>query len=287
MPSRPQQHQIAARAESAVRSLWTDGGHAVDVIREDYGEDLLIQTCLRGRVDSSRIWVQVKGTAKDCSDSSKLLPSLSLKADQVLRWSRSSDLMIVVLWDVTNNLGWYTIPRGEFDHVRLLESQPGKVPLRMDRSRPFNRSAVDRLAWKARIGHADQHLSYALSCIRDLEEDLQEEEEEGGESQYNPLLEYSRGVAASTVYELAIAIGVFNHKGKLTQEFKSALTEAVKSFDGDTGRQIANQSIMWALVKLAHENCARNGLPESLIIELTEHIREMIFGDMLRRVDSE
>lgn len=277
MPKRPQQHQTAAKAENAVRSLWVNGGHAVDTIREDYGEDLLVQTCLRERVDASRIWVQVKGTTKDCSDEQSALPVLYINAEQVLRWSRSSDLVIVTLWDVNNNVGWYAIPDGSFNHVTLLEAGTSTVPITFERSRRFDESAVEYLSWFARIDHADRRVGYSLSVLSEAEE---EAAEEGDEPTY---VKHHQAAIASVIHQFATDIGVFSRDGKMTPDFKWALSEGVKQIEGETNEQILGRSILWALVQTAYANCARNGLPSTLLVELTENIKHVAFGDLFRR----
>ncbi|MER6464946.1 DUF4365 domain-containing protein [Streptomyces sp. NPDC001228] len=279
MPKRPQQHQTAAKAENSVRSLWVNGGHAVDTIREDYGEDLLVQTCLRERVDASRIWVQVKGTTKDCSDEQSTLPVLYINAEQVLRWSRSSDLVIVTLWDVNNNVGWYTIPDGSFDHVTLSNAGTSTIPITFERSRRFDESAVEYLSWFARIDHADRSVGYSLSVLAEAEE---EEEEEAAPA----YAKHHQAAIASVVHQLAIDIGVFSRDGEMTSDFKSALSEGVKQIDGETGEQILGRSILWALAQTAYANCARNGLPSTLLVELTENIKHVTFGEIFRRASA-
>ncbi|MFE3161568.1 DUF4365 domain-containing protein [Streptomyces sp. NPDC059224] len=279
MPKRPQQHQTAAKAENSVRSLWVNGGHAVDTIREDYGEDLLVQTCLRERVDASRIWVQVKGTTKDCSDEQSALPVLYINAEQVLRWSRSSDLVIVTLWDVNNNVGWYTIPDGSFDHVTLSNAGTSAIPITFERSRRFDESAVEYLSWFARIDHADRSVGYSLSVLAEAEE---EEEEEAAPA----YAKHHQAAIASVVHQLAIDIGVFSRDGEMTSDFKSALSEGVKQIDGETGEQILGRSILWALAQTAYANCARNGLPSTLLVELTENIKHVSFGEIFRRASA-
>ncbi|MFG3232495.1 DUF4365 domain-containing protein [Streptomyces antibioticus] len=272
VPKRPLQHQIGARAESAVRSLWLELGHAVDEIREDYGEDLLIQTSLNGRVDPCRIWVQVKGTKKDCSQSAKSLPSLSLRADQILRWSRSADLVVIVLWDVGNDCGWYMIPRGKYDDARLQEAERGKLKLEFDRTNSFDRRAVEHLAWRARIDHANRSLKKALFSI-----------EEARDEDPQPLdyLEFHGAVAASLVVDFGVDIGAFTPSGDMTSQFRRELLAAAELQDEGTDIQVINRALLTSLVKLSWENCAENGLPSTLLVELTDVIREVVFGEIL------
>jgi hypothetical protein len=64
MPYRPIQHQISSKAVAKVCDIWSNTGAAVEEIQRDYGEDLLVQTCLNEKLDASRIWVQVKGVQR-------------------------------------------------------------------------------------------------------------------------------------------------------------------------------------------------------------------------------
>jgi hypothetical protein len=247
-------------------------GHAVDEIREDYGEDLLIQTCLNGRVDPCRIWVQVKGTEKDCSQEAKSLPSLSLRADQILRWSRSADLVVIVLWDVGNDRGWYMIPRGKYDDAHLQEAERGKLKLEFDRTNSFDGRAVEHLAWRARIDHVNRSLKQALFSI----EEVRDEDP-------RPLdyLEFHGAAAGSLVVDFGIDIGAFTPSGDITPQFQRELLKAVELQEEGTDIQIANRALLTSLVKLSWENCAKNGLPSTLLVELTDIIREIVFGEIL------
>jgi Domain of unknown function (DUF4365) len=94
MPSRPTQHETADKALIAVERIFAECGYATQRVYPDYGEDLVVQTTLRGRVDPNRIWVQVKGTL----DWDKYRTAdgfrIRVKADTALKWARSADLVV-------------------------------------------------------------------------------------------------------------------------------------------------------------------------------------------------
>ncbi|VVJ15414.1 Uncharacterised protein [Amycolatopsis camponoti] len=104
MPKRPLQHVIGSKAAAAVSRIWLDIDAAVDEVKNDYGEDLLVQTSLRGEVDPSRVWVQVKGRSQiDPTSFNK--KSVRVPIDRAIRWAYSAETVALVLWDVSADRG--------------------------------------------------------------------------------------------------------------------------------------------------------------------------------------
>ncbi|MGW8698305.1 DUF4365 domain-containing protein [Streptomyces eurythermus] len=270
MPNRTQAHEIGSKAESAVQSLWVNGGHTVETIREDYGEDLLVQVCHRGRVRPARIWVQVKGTERDCSDTSRALPIQYVKATTMLRWSRSADMVVVVLWDVTNHRGWYTTPHGQYDHIHLTELENGKVPLRFNRSQEFNAESIEELSWRAHIDHVDWYMRDALTWLESEEVDLFDHES----------LTYTQNIAASLLHEIAIDAGIFTRQGKMTERMRNALTESVDRYRSEDVEDVIKKASIRAVLMVTQENCGGNGLPATLLTGLVNAVMEFVFGEI-------
>ena len=168
MPQRPEQHRIASRAVAAVRKVWADEGAAVDEIGEDYGEDLLVQPCLNGRMDKSRIWTQVKGTTAnirlDQAKSPFISSSIEVGRDLAMRWLGSADLVVVVRWSVVYQTGWYVIPKftlREQDFWGKDDEPIARIRLRFTRDHPFDTAAARKLAWIARLDNAAAGLERA------------------------------------------------------------------------------------------------------------------------------
>lgn len=238
-----------------------------------------MQTCLRGRVDPTRIWVQVKGTGRDRSDESKSLPSLSLKADQLLRWARTSDLVIVVLWDVVSNCGWYVLPQGMYDHMYLADRGTGRISLKFDRSQRFDLDAAERLAWETRLVHADRHLQEAVGAMGEPSDD-------SGESDSGEHLDFSRSAAAALLFDVALDLGLFEQGGGLTKGFMDAIVAGARRVGG-TEREKVTRAVLWAIVKTTHENTAKNGIPQMLLVELMSAVVEMVFRDLMDELELE
>ena len=160
MPQRPSSHIISDQALNRVMHVCNQCGWACEVVQKDYGEDLLVQTELDGNVDECRLWIQVKGT-KNLSRYKTKKHGISMKIamDRALRWIRSADLVVVVLWDVTKNRGLWTLPRFTLDEVqwRVLQQQESRLFFR--NNAVFNKNQGVRIGWIARVYHYTRLLS--------------------------------------------------------------------------------------------------------------------------------
>ncbi len=166
MVDRPIQHQIAAKAVAKVSEIWTSAGAAVEEVKQDYGEDLLVQTCLNGKMDAARIWVQVKGMqTTDKMDHPGRRIGIRVRADLALRWARTADLLVLVLWDVNRDFGWYSIPHLSELHSELAEKDRRKISLYIKSEDLFNLNSAEVIAWRARL----EHLSRFVRNFRVLE----------------------------------------------------------------------------------------------------------------------
>lgn len=141
---RTDRHVVADQAVLAVRTMFTGLGHATGPVDPDYGEDLLVQTRLDGKMDDSRIWVQVKGTTADCR---RRLPTIRVHPDTAERWRGSADMVIVVLWNVETGDAWYHLPR---------QSQSLNGSVRFRRQDRFDAESAECLVWLSRIEHASR-----------------------------------------------------------------------------------------------------------------------------------
>lgn len=180
MPERPREHDIADRAVTAVRKAFEDNRFAVEEISKDYGEDLLVQTNHEGRMDASRLWVQVKGTEdvsryRTSKKSKKERFSLSVPLDTAMRWIRTIDLVIVVLWDVERDAGWFAVPRRQVDEYSGVMSGQKSVTLSLGKSSmggpsnkgEFNTKVANRLGWESRFEHFRMLTVSLLDIIRE------------------------------------------------------------------------------------------------------------------------
>ncbi|MFI2378989.1 DUF4365 domain-containing protein [Streptomyces sp. NPDC018964] len=268
MTNRPIQHRIASLAVAGVRREWNLQGHAVDEIQEDYGEDLMVQICFEGRLDPARIWVQVKGTEKDCSTGR--LPQVNVKAKQVLRWARTADLVVAVLWDTTNDRGWFTLPQDQFDHVELSGRADRSVRLSFSHDFPFDQTAVKRLAWAARIEHANRSVVYARACL-----------EEAVEMELETTKQFHKGVLASLDFDFGVAINAVKPSGGFTEDFPKVVFEHLKNQAPDDLESATKNAMILGVFEMIHNNCAGNGAPLALVKELCYVFYPLLFDSKM------
>lgn len=233
MPTRPIQHQVASQAVAAVTEIWAAIGAACEEIRRDYGDDLLVQTCHDGQMDASRIWVQVKGTSgaisagREDRDRHVRVPLGTAK-----RWARTSDTVVLVLWNVKASIGWYRV----IDPGVVLAHPGGNsdsFTITVHGSSIFDACAARSIAMNARLDHATTHLDslhrrHVLACNNP------------DEVEYAEALRESMGVLT---LDLALMLGIVRRvpgsdgSFRVTEPFQQALcSELLKMTDalGDT-----------------------------------------------------
>ncbi|MEU6504316.1 DUF4365 domain-containing protein [Streptomyces californicus] len=161
MTNRPRSHEIAALAVSAVSQEWIKSGAAVEEVRNDYGEDLLVQTSWQGEMDDCRIWVQVKGRETVKRNRKGELPALRVPGGHASRWVNTADTVVIAVWDVSQEMGWYALPQEQVDPFSLMVSLTDSVGIYFHPDQEFDATAARRLTWMARIRHVTRQLEQA------------------------------------------------------------------------------------------------------------------------------
>src|SRR5262245_21236405 len=149
-PQRMDQHKSGDLAEGAVSKVCLLAGCAADK-PTDSGEDLLVQSWLRNRLDDSRVWLQTKGhrgTPGKPRPRKRYIPRALM-----CRWLASADLVTVVSWDVTNDVGWYAIPSNMFSQDDLPVTASGNVCISFEEDRVLDVKGIEEVAWTSRLRH--------------------------------------------------------------------------------------------------------------------------------------
>lgn len=154
MPRRPDSHVVADIALNRVKTICGDNGWACDVVHSDYGDDLLVQTSHEDLVDHFKIWIQVKGT-RDINRLRKKSGGYSIQVslEHALKWARSKDLVVVVLWDVERDLGYWTVPKACVDEWNLYTADSRTSSLHFSETAVFDAAQAGFICWLARIDH--------------------------------------------------------------------------------------------------------------------------------------
>lgn len=198
MTNRPRSHEIAALAVSAVSQEWIKSGAAVEEIRNDYGEDLLVQTSWEGEMDDCRIWVQVKGRETVKRNQKGELPALRVPTGHASRWANTADTVVIAIWDISQGKGWYTLPQEQINPFSLMISQTDSVGIYFHPDHAFDAAAARRLTWLARTRHVARQLEHARTQQRNFK-DLNNSE--GAQA--------AHGVAIAAAFSFLMKIGLF------------------------------------------------------------------------------
>jgi hypothetical protein len=244
LPQRPPEHVIGGRARVAVDKIFTDLGHAVEVVGNDYGEDLLVQIRREdGLLDPARLWVQVRGTTANFS---RRAPSTSLKRGQLGRWSETADTVAIVLWQVDDGVGWYFVPDPYVE-----PSHAARSTIRFDPDSSFSSDSAEHLVQRTRLDHLGRQMVLALN-------DGYSAGEQG---------EHGRSASFRMAMRAAKELGLFQDtktKRTITPLFVTALAENLPGFaPGKTEVEgLTRDEVMLRLHDTIRQHyCTTTGMP--------------------------
>lgn len=162
MPRRTRSHVIGDIAVSRVASICNELGWACEPVQKDYGEDLWLQTTIGEKVDHHRIWFQVKATDNiERYKNRRGEINYVVDLNHALRWVRSLELVVFILWDVKNDIGYWTIPKDNVTDWDLWESKGKTSKLMFNKKSKFDVSSAEKLSWIARISFYNSLLAQA------------------------------------------------------------------------------------------------------------------------------
>ncbi|UCC80747.1 MAG: DUF4365 domain-containing protein [Candidatus Zixiibacteriota bacterium] len=167
MTKRTDTHVISSTALAQIRKIVSKAGFKTEPAKKDDGEDLIINTFCDAKTDAFRILIRVIGTRRlRRYRSKKYGVSIILPADHILKWIRSPETIIVVLWDVEKKSGFWAIPDYEFDTGEIIIEKNNNTRLVFPSRNKFNAAILKRLVWKIRVSHYN---TIVKSAFRDLE----------------------------------------------------------------------------------------------------------------------
>ena len=240
--------------------ICNDCGWACEVVHKDYGDDLLVQTHYRGHVDHSKIWIQVKGTTSISRFQSKRYGySIRVSLDHALKWARSADLVVVVLWEVGRDYGLWVLPKDCIDEWtwRFLDTGCGR--LIFDDKSAFNKAQLNKIAWMARIFHYER-LFYDATA-GDVHHFRFETDEVLGKREHKsktPLI----------AFDFLRLISVLNDSGlslDFHADFKKAKAKIKKKMPDASVQQVAGMGVIAAILMRLYIVSGGCGMPTLLL----------------------
>jgi hypothetical protein len=252
-----------------VQKLCIQNGWACDPVQSDYGEDLMVQTQLDGRMDPFKIWIQVKGTENISSyRRSSGDYSYPISTDLALKWLRSREVVLLVLWDLAAGRGFVAFPRSALDSWQIYQTESDTVQLRIKSSDIFSAEKLRILAWYARVDH------YTV-LLRDAErKDLDSEERQSKAGSESFL------IACDLLQMLCIADST-----GLTELFKTRLLSGVLKArlnePGRTPRQRLLGATVLATLNALHDREPAAGLSSEVLRAVTTVVLILLRRDKI------
>lgn len=151
-------HLLSARAVLAVSSLLNRVGALSEQIRNDYGEDLIVQTSVGTKVDPFRILVQVKGAKLSRRANGKYYFRFDI--DHLRRWVSHADPVIVCIFDSESEKIYSFIPHDTFGLWELTLNRNRTCSVKFSDDDVFDEKAAHIFVWRARILHYSRSLAW-------------------------------------------------------------------------------------------------------------------------------
>lgn len=138
-------------------ALCHECGWTSDVVHSDYGEDLIVQSCLDGKFDPFRTLIQVKATTRIPKGKRGKI-TIQVSRSHALRWIQSREPVIVVLWDTNSKRGWFSLPMEQFNLWELLRSKRSRLTMSFNPNQYLNRKAFEGLIWRLRFDYFQERI---------------------------------------------------------------------------------------------------------------------------------
>lgn len=147
-------HGVDHQAITAVQKICSKKGWSTEVVVQDYGEDLLIQTTYQEKIDHFKVWLQVKGT-NDIETYRKKDGKIKFQLSyaHIFKWVRSLENCYVVLWDITNDYGLYFSPKTDLDELDVYTKTTASITITFNEENIINKLSLHTLEWESRLNH--------------------------------------------------------------------------------------------------------------------------------------
>jgi hypothetical protein len=147
----PPSHLLANRAVLAVSTVLGEAGALCEAIRNDYGEDLLVQTQLDNVADPFRIIIQVK--AASITKKRRANRSIRVDISHLQRWASHIEPLLLCVFDDRSKNIYAVLPRERFSLWELSTTKRKSISLELPEASIFDKTTAQRLIWATRIDH--------------------------------------------------------------------------------------------------------------------------------------
>jgi hypothetical protein len=156
-------HRLAHRAALAVSAVLERAGALTEPVKNDYGEDLLVQTQLQDAADSFHILIQVKGYNLKEKKNGKY--SISVDVSHLHRWVSHIVPVLVCVFDSTSEKIFAFYPRKTFSLWDLATTRRNYLTVEMGKENIFSEGSAIQFIWTCRIEYFSRMLAWQESHV--------------------------------------------------------------------------------------------------------------------------
>jgi hypothetical protein len=269
---RPSTHVAGDTGVANIMRAFVSAGWACDRVASDYGEDLIVQTVLAEQVDPFRTLVQVKSSSR-VTPKGKKLP-WRIGVEHALRWVKSSEPVLFIVWDLRRNRAWYAVPAEQYAEFELIVCESKTVQLNLQPLPPPTPEGLSKLGWMLRLRY------YGIRMLTTQEQDRNHSLEHGdacdSKCSYKSALgavvfEFFRATGVITKRGIAssVRIGSKNAKRNIGRKFYP------KRLTNDDKINLEHETVMLAL--LGHLNSFTGiGIPTTILVIAAEYLQVLL-----------
>jgi hypothetical protein len=164
MTSIPDSHRLAERAVLRVCTILNHAGALAERIRNDYGEDLLVQTHLKDTADNFHLLVQVKG--KSLTRGRDGTFRVSIDVEHIQRWASHIQSVLVCILDSHSDQIFAFSPRERFSLWSLATTKQKSLTIRLSARDVFNEETAAQFVWNCRLENFARMLVWYDNAFR-------------------------------------------------------------------------------------------------------------------------
>ena len=223
-------HLKAHKAVLAVCGVINEAGAIAEELNKDYGEDLIIQSHLRGHADSFRILMQVK--SRSLKWDTRRESAIYIDVEHLLRWCSHIQPVIVCVYDDETGTIFYFNPKIYFGIWDLTTTNSKYRKITIKENMVFNKIVAERLIWMCRVDYYTTVLAIDSSRfeeVRYIGDDSSKRAQK--------IVQNSKAM----VFTFLVDLGVITENGELDPKFVNYVLNASRSFAemGESGKDLS------------------------------------------------
>ncbi|SEA79125.1 protein of unknown function [Pelagibacterium halotolerans] len=242
----------------AVSSIFSGAGALSEVVQNDYGEDLIVQTTLGDSADNFTILVQVKGTRKAVSPDGKL--RMRFDVNHLFRWAAHIQPVLVCVYSDISEKTYAFSPRSVVSLWEMATSPYDSKTIKLSSGDELDIHSALRFLWDCRIEYYSRMLAWRIANAP----------QEYGIENVTYLRKHNSEVSLilfSFLKDTSIVVGDV----EFSESFKDKVSNATHSLAADPDMKPKN-AIMLAILGHIESTTNARGIPG----QLAEHLTEMV-----------